>query len=201
MVRLLTAALVVALAAGSAQAGKFNKKLNVGDKTPTFSGLPGVDDKSYSLDDFKGKDVLVVTITCNHCPVAVAYEDRIVEFAKKYGDKIGFIAINVNNIPQDRLDKMKIRAKEKGFTFPYAYDESQKIGRQLGASVTPEFFVINKARKIVYMGAMDDNMNAAKVKKNYLEAAVDAVLKGETPTVQETQARGCSVKYERKSSQ
>src|SRR5258705_2306503 len=133
MSRLLTVALVVAVAAGSAQAGKFNKKLSVGDKTPVFSDLPGIDDKNHSLADCK-KDVIVVAITCNHCPVAVAYEDRIVDFANKYGKKIGFIAINVNNIPQDKLDKMKIRAKEKGFTFPCVYDESQRIARQPAAT-------------------------------------------------------------------
>jgi peroxiredoxin len=180
-----------------AVAGEFNKKLNIGDAAPGFKGLEATEGKTYSLDGFKDKDVLVVCITCNHCPVAVAYEDRIIDFARKYGpdSKVGFIAINVNNLEADKLPRMKERAKEKGFNFVYAYDPSQKIGRDLGASVTPEFFVFGKDRKVVYMGAMDDSQSNPKV--NYLEAAVEAALKGEMPKVKETRARGCSVKYEK----
>ncbi|GIW82716.1 MAG: thioredoxin family protein [Gemmatales bacterium] len=181
------------------QAGKFNKKLNIGDPAPVFVDLEATDGKKYSLDSFADKDVLVVCITCNHCPVAVAYEDRIIGFVSKYckpGGRIGFIAINVNNLEADRLPKMKERAKAKGFNFVYAYDPSQKIGRALGASVTPEFFVFNKDRKLVYMGAMDDSMNQPKV--NYLESAVKAALAGKTAAPAETRARGCSVKYEKK---
>jgi peroxiredoxin len=192
-------ALVVALAV-PASAGKFNKKVSVGDAAPTFSDLPGVDGKSYSTTDFKDKDILVVVVTCNHCPVAVAYEDRIIAFTKKYAtgsdSKVGLVAINVNNLEADKLPKMKERAKEKGFNFPYLYDEGQGIGRALGASVTPEFFVLNKERKIVYMGAMDDNQGNPKT--NYLSTAVDAALKGESVSTSETRARGCSVKYEKK---
>jgi peroxiredoxin len=191
-------ALVFALCA-PASAGKFNKKVSIGDAAPTFSELPGVDDKKHSLSDFKDKDVLVVVVTCNHCPVAVAYEDRIIALAKKYASgedsKVGVVAINVNNLEADKLPKMKERAKEKGFNFPYLHDESQAIGRALGASVTPEFFVLNKERKIVYMGAMDDNQG--KPKTDYVSAAIDATLKGETVQTTETRGRGCSVKYEK----
>jgi peroxiredoxin len=190
--------LVAALGlAGPAQAGKFNRKLNIGDAAPVWAGLPGVDGQSHSLADFKDKDVVVVVVTCNHCPVAVAYEDRIIDFAKKHAgpdSKVALVAINVNNLEADKLPKMKERAQEKGFNFPYLYDESQRVGRDYGASVTPEFFVLNKERKIVYMGAMDDNQNSPKV--NYLEPAVAAALKGEQPAQTETRARGCGVKYE-----
>jgi peroxiredoxin len=184
--------------AGPAFAGQFNKKLSIGDTAPDFSKLEGVDGKTYSLDTFQDKDVIVVCITCNHCPVAVAYEDRIISFAKKHAgpdSKVAFIAINVNNLDADKLPRMKERAKEKGFNFPYVYDPSQKVGRDLGASVTPEFFVYNKDRKLVYMGALDDSQSNPKV--NYLEPAVEAALKGETPKTQETRARGCGVKYQR----
>jgi len=201
MIRFATALLVAAgmALASPALAGEFNKKVSIGDAAPAFTSLEGVDGKMHSLADYKDKDVLVVVITCNHCPVAVAYEDRIIAFAKKYASdaksKVGLVAINVNNLDADKLPKMKERAKEKGFNFPYLYDASQKIGRELGASVTPEFFVLNKERKIVYMGAMDDNQNNPKV--NYLEPAVEATLKGETIKTKETRARGCSVKYEK----
>jgi peroxiredoxin len=200
----LAAALAVGLVlvGGGVQGqGKFNKKIKVGDSAPVFTGLPGVDGKSHSMSDYADKDVMVVVVTCNHCPVAVAYEDRIIDFTKKYasgpGSKVALVAINVNNNEADKLPKMIERAKEKGFNFPYLYDESQKIGRAYGATVTPEFYVLNKERKIVYTGSMDDSQNASKVKTNYLEGAVDATLKGQTPTVAETRAFGCGVQYQR----
>ncbi|MCS6852378.1 MAG: thioredoxin family protein [Gemmataceae bacterium] len=203
MFRLAAAALVAAglALATPVSAGEFNKKLNIGDPAPSWSNLPGVDGKNHSLSDLKDKDVVVVCITCNHCPVAVAYEDRIINFVKKHcgpESKVAFVAINVNNLEADRLPKMIERAKEKGFNFPYLHDESQRIGREFGATVTPEFFVLNKERKVVYMGAMDDSNDPSKVKVNYLEAAVEAALKGDKPSQAETKARGCSVKYEKK---
>jgi peroxiredoxin len=185
------------LSLGLAQAG--SEKLKLGDPAPNFTGLPGVDGKSHSLSDYKDKDVLVIAITCNHCPVAVAYEDRIIDFAKKYAgsaSKVAFVAINVNNLPADKLDKMKVRAEQKGFTFDYLYDATQKVGRALNATVTPEFYVFDKSRKLVYWGAMDNDNNASKANQNYLIAAVEATLKGSTPTTTKTRARGCSVKYE-----
>ena len=166
MTRFVTAAFAAAVFAASAVAAP----LKVGAPAPNFSGLESADGKSVSLADFKDKDVVVVCITCNHCPVAIAYQDRLIELAKKYGpdSKVGFIAINVNTTEEDRLPKMKERAKEKGFNFPYAYDPSQKIARDLGASVTPEFYVFDKERRLVYTGAMDDSMNAEKVTQHFL---------------------------------
>lgn len=193
MTRFAAALVVAVLAFAPAQAGKFNKVVSIGDKAPTFEELVGVDDEKHSLSDYT-KDVVVICITCNHCPVAVAYEDRMIDFVKKYGEQVDFVAINVNNLEADKLPKMKERAAEKGFNFPYLYDESQKIGSALGATVTPEFFVLNKDREIVYMGAMDDAQRNPT--EDHLSAAVEAVLKGETPELQETKARGCGVKYE-----
>jgi peroxiredoxin len=173
--------------------------LKLGAPAPNFTALPGVDGKNHSLSDYKNKDVLVIAITCNHCPVARAYEKRLVEFATKYAgpdSKVAFVAVNVNNIPEDKLDKMKVRAKQQGFTFPYLYDSSQKIARALSAKVTPEFYVFDKSRKLVYWGAMDDNNNAKSVKRTFLVSAVEAALKGETPATPKTAARGCTIKYE-----
>jgi peroxiredoxin len=184
-----------------ADGGQYNRRLSVGDQAPAWVGLPGTDGKSHSLADLHDKDVVVVVFTCNHCPVAVAYEDRIINFANKHAgpdSKVAVVAINVNNIDKDRMPKMKERAAEKGFPYPYLYDETQQIGRQYGASVTPEFFVLNKERKVVYMGAMDNNMNVAKATANYLEPAVEAALHGQTPAKAETRAMGCSMKYENK---
>jgi peroxiredoxin len=200
MSRFVTAAFAAAVLAVSAQAAP----IKIGSPAPKFSGLESAsgDAKSVSLADFKDKDVLVVCITCNHCPVAIKYQDRLIQFSKKYGpdSKVALIAINVNNMDEDKLDKMKERAKEKGFRFPYAYDPTQKIGRDLGASKTPEFFVFDKERRLVYTGAMDDDMDADKASKHYVVDAVEAALKGETPKVQTTAAVGCGIKYERKKS-
>ena len=203
MIRSLAAVLAVAglaLLVRPADAGKYNKKLKIGDVAPTWSGLPGVDGREHSLADLKDKDVVVLVITCNHCPVAQAYEGRIVSFAKKFAggpdSKAALVAINVNNLEADKLPRMKERAKQKGFTFAYLYDASQQVGRAYGASVTPEFFVLNKDRKVVYMGSMDNDQGNPTI--DYLSPAVEAALGGQAPKVAETRAFGCSVKYERR---
>ncbi len=180
------------------QAGKYNKVLNIGDSAPVWSDLPGVDGKKHALADFKDKDVVVVVFTCNSCPVAEGYEDRIVAFHKKYcgsGGKVGLAAINVNLIKEDLLPRMEERAKEKGFPFPYLFDGTQKIAKDYGAVYTPEFFVLNKDRKIAYMGAMDDRVMEKDAKENYLEAAITSVLKGEKVKLSETMGRGCMIRY------
>ena len=193
--------LIILTCANSSDAGgKFNKKIKIGDPVPIFANLPGVDGKTHSLIDLKGKEVVVLVVTCNHCPIATAYEDRLIDFTKKYAGPDGrtaLVAINVSHEEEDRFPQMVVRAKEKHFNFPYLYDESQKIGRASGATVTPEFFVLNKDRKVVYMGAMDDGVNPKNVTVNYLVPAVEAALKGTTPTVSETAARGCNIIYEK----
>ena len=203
MIRITVAIAVVFLLWGSTEPGshaqgKFNKKLKIGDPCPTFTDLPGTDGKTHSLADLKDKEVVVLALITNHCAIAISYESRIIDFVKKHAgpeSKVGFIAVNVNTLQIDRLPKMIERATEHGFNFPYLYDESQKIGVELGATVTPEFFVLNKDRQIVYMGAMDDNNIAKAAKTHYLEAAVAAALKGESPAVTETAPRGCVLKY------
>jgi peroxiredoxin len=182
-------------------AGEYNETLDIGDKAPVWADLPGVDGKKHALADLKEKEIVVLAFTCNSCPVAVAYEDRLIAFTKKYAGpsaKVAVVAVNVNTIPQDRLPKMKERARNKGYNFPYLYDETQKIARAYGASTTPEVFVLNSERKVVYMGAMDDKIKPADVKAKYLEAAVEAALRGGKPKVMETLPRGCLIRYARK---
>jgi peroxiredoxin len=187
----------LALLGGHAEAGKFNKVLSIDDSAPAWTNLEGVDGSKHSLSDLKNKDVVVLVITCNHCPVAQSYEQRIIDFTKKYADKkVGVVAVSCNNGADDRLPAMKVRAKAKGFNFPYLHDPSQKVGKAYGATVTPEFFVLNKERKVVYMGSLDNDLNIKKVKTKYLEEAVDAVLRGEKPARTETRPFGCSVKYD-----
>jgi peroxiredoxin len=192
-----TVALAVALCLVAGVNAK-NTKLHVGDPAPAWQNLPGIDGKTHSLSDLKDKDVVIVVFTCNHCPVAVAYQDRIIDFVRKYAgpeSKTALVAINVNNIAADTLPKMVERAQEKSFNFPYLYDETQQIGHAYGASVTPEFFVLDRDRKVMYMGAMDDNRHADRVTVNYLEPALQAALRGEKPTQAETKPVGCSIKY------
>lgn len=177
------------------------KPFKIGDPAPVWTNLPGIDGKKHSLADLKDKDVVVVVFTCNSCVIAEDYEARIFAFHKKHcgpDKKVALVAINVNVIPEDRLPKMKERAEAKGFTFPYLFDETQKIGREFDANVTPEFFVFGKDRKLVYKGAMDDRNSEKLAKINYLEPAVAAALKGERPAVNETLGRGCKIRYLRK---
>lgn len=197
---MLLTSLYIALIAMSpfAPQGKYNPVLKAGDAAPSWSELPGVDDETYSFADFEEQEVLVVAFTCNSCPYAVDYEDRMIELRKKYStEKLGIIAINVNKKAVDRLEAMKVRAEEKGFNFPYVFDESQQSAKDYGATYTPEFFVLNKERRIVYMGAFDDDTNADEVERNYVIEAIEAAFKGETPEVEETVAIGCRVQIER----
>jgi peroxiredoxin len=169
----------------------------IGDIAPDFKDLAGIDDAKHSLADYKDAELIVLAFTCNHCPVAKAYEDRLVALQRDYQPKgVQLVAVNVNNIPEDRLDAMKVRAKQKGFSFPYLYDATQKVGHDYGAKVTPHVFVLDKSRKIAYMGAIDDSGKADKVKEPYLRRALDALLDGKKPAEAVTRQFGCGIRYE-----
>lgn len=173
----------------------------VGDKAADFN-LKNVDGKMVSLSQFKKAKGFIVVFTCNHCPYAVAYEDRIIDLNKKFASK-GYpvIAINPNNPekePEDSYENMVKRAKEKKFTFPYLFDEGQKIYPQYGATRTPHVYVLSKKGNdliVSYIGAIDDNHEEPEnVKTKYVELAVNALLDGGTPEVTFTKAVGCTIK-------
>ncbi|MBE99653.1 thioredoxin family protein [Flavobacterium coralii] len=173
----------------------------VGDVATDFS-LKNIDGKKVSLKDMKDAKGYIVIFTCNHCPYAQAYEDRIIALDKKY-KKLGYpvVAINPNNPAKqkdDSFEKMQERAKEKKFTFPYLLDEGQKIYPQYGATKTPHVYILQKTTKgnvVKYIGAIDDNYeDASAVKVKYAEDAVNALLKGKEAPVKETKAIGCSIK-------
>lgn len=177
----------------------------IGDAATDFS-LPGIDGKNYSLAQYTDAKGFIVIFTCNHCPYAVAYEDRIVALDKKYAP-LGYpvIAINPNDPelqPEDNMEAMKVRAQEKGFTFPYLLDEGQQIYPQYGATKTPHVFILNKenGKNIVrYIGTIDDNYkDASDVSKKYVESAVDALLSGNPIEQTTTVAIGCTIKDKRK---
>jgi peroxiredoxin len=187
----------LALLSSVALAGKFNKTLSVGDAAPAWSGAVGTDGKPHGLADYKDAKLVVLTFTCNHCPVAQAYEDRLVALVKQYKDKgVRLVAVNCNRNKADDLEAMTKHAKEQGFNFDYVYDESQQIGRDYGSTVTPQVFVLDKDRKVAYMGAFDDSMDPAKVEHHYVRDAVDALLAGKKPEVTESRPFGCGIQYE-----
>ena len=173
----------------------------IGDTATDFK-LKNVDNKMVSLSDYKSAKGFIVIFTCNHCPFSIAYQDRIIALDQKYKAK-GYpvIAINPNNpaiSKGDDFEAMQQRAKEKGFTFPYLFDEGQKIYPQYGATRTPEVYLLNKENGkliVAYMGAIDNNsQDEAAVTEKYVENAVDALLAGKKPTVNTTKAIGCSIK-------
>jgi peroxiredoxin len=191
---------VSGLSGSRALAGKYNSGANIGDQAAAWTDLPGVDGKLHSLKDLDDRDVLVVVFTCNSCPYAVDYEERINQLAHKYeapNSRVGVVAINANKIEADQLPAMQKRAQERKFKFPYLYDESQQIAKAYGAVRTPEFFVLNKARRIVYMGAMDDNTKEAQVKIRYVEDAIAATLSDQPVALTETAPVGCAIRYTR----
>jgi peroxiredoxin len=172
--------------------------LTLGATAPTFD-LPGVDGGNHSLDDYADSDVLVLIQSCNHCPYVQAWEDRMIAIARDYADRgVRVVAISSNDAetyPEDSFEEMRRRAESRGFTFDYLYDEPQEIARALGSERTPEVFVFDRERKLVYHGAIDDSRDDRAVTQHYLRDALDALLAGEEPPVADTPAVGCSMKW------
>lgn len=172
----------------------------IGSVAPSFENLPGVDGKTYSLQDFSGANVLVVVFSCNHCPYVQAYEDRMIAFENEYGPRnVHLVAINSNetsNYPEDNFDEMVKRARGKRFNFPYLRDDDQRVAEAFGATHTPEFFVFDAERRLRYHGKMDDNyQNPSAVKRRYLKEAVDALLGSKAVVEPETHSIGCTIKW------
>ena len=176
--------------------------LGIGDKAPNFS-LPGVDGQTYSLDSFS-KEFLVVIWTCNHCPYAKAYEGRLIALAKEFGHMIDFVAINSNDAsryPDDSFEKMKERADEKDFPYPYLFDETQESAKAYGALVTPHVYVLDRDRKMVYQGGIDDAFrsgdynNEEQATAHYLKDALSDIGSGKEIRKKTSPVVGCSVKW------
>jgi len=173
--------------------------MKIGDPIISFN-LPGVDGKRHSLEEYRDKKVVVVMFSCNHCPYVKAYEGRFVIIQRHYVDKgVVIVAINPNDdsvFPGDSFENMVVRAKEKGFNFPYLRDEDQSVAKAYRAKRTPEIFVFDQKRVLRYHGRIDDNVwNPKGVKVHYLRDALDAILDGREVPVEETSPVGCTIKW------
>jgi thiol-disulfide isomerase/thioredoxin len=182
--------------------------LPLASAAPDFN-LPGVDGRNWALKDFAEAKVLVVVFTCNHCPTAQYYEERLKAIVTDYKSKgVALVAIMPNDPKSIRLDElawtdlsdsfaeMKIRAKDRGFNFPYLYDgDTEAVARAYGPVATPHVFVFDRARKLRYAGAIDDSERVEKVTKRYLREAIDGLLADKEPPVTQTKVVGCSTKW------
>lgn len=175
--------------------------LKPGDTAVKFS-LKNVDGSTVSLSDYSDQKGVIIVFTCNPCPFANAYEQRIIQLHERYADQ-GYpvVAINPNDAdvsPEDTFEKMKAKSSEKGYPFPYLKDETQEVYQAYGATRTPHIFLLeNKGGKfkVAYIGAIDDNaMDASSVLHKYLEKAISAVMSGDKPEPATTKAIGCAIK-------
>jgi len=175
---------------------KFNREVAVGDDAPVFEGLLGIDGQRHSLGDYHESPIVVVVFLRNLCPTTHQYEARLREFAKGCAtDKVQVVAISVSRNPAEGLDRLAIRAKDKDYQWPCLVDDSQFTGRQYGATVTPQFFVLNQDRKIAYMGAFDDDARGTSVKRHFVADAVRNLLAGKPVDPADTLAKGCEIEY------
>lgn len=182
--------------------------LALGASAPDFS-LPGVDGKKYSLKNFSDAKILVVIFTCNHCPSAQGYEERIKKLTADYKEKgVAVVAISPNDPLAVRLDELgytdlsdsfeegKIRAKDHKFNFQYLYDgDSQAVSKAYGPRATPHVFIFDQERKLRYQGGVDDSERLKRVKKHHVRNALDALLAGKPVEIKETPTFGCSIKW------
>jgi peroxiredoxin len=206
-IAILTAVLFLMPLAALA-APKYPQPLEIGSVAPPFD-LPGVDGKNHTLEEYADAQVLAMIFTCNHCPTAQAYEDRIEQLYADYQEKdVALVVISPNDPLALRLDElgytdvgdsledMKSRAEEKDFQFPYLYDgETQEMSRQYGPQSTPHAFVFDADRKLRYRGRIDDSEHIERVKSHDLRNAIDALLAGEEVPVETTRTTGCSTKW------
>jgi peroxiredoxin len=174
-------------------------KINIGDPARDFS-LPATDGATCSLADFQGKKALAVVFSCVHCPYVLAWEDRLIELGRQYRDKGLAMALVCSNdpvkYPADNFQSMSRHAIEKEFPFPFLHDETQAVARSFGAERTPEVFLFDEERKLVYQGAPDDNHeDPATVRVAYLRDAIEAVLADKPVPAARTSPVGCTIKW------
>lgn len=179
-----------------------SKMISLGTSAPDFS-LPDTNGNIVSLSDFEQTPALLVVFMCNHCPFVKHILKDFIELAKEYQEKgVAIVAINSNDVesfPEDNPEMMAQKAKEAGFTFPYLYDETQEVAKAYQATCTPDFFLYDKKRKLVYRGQMDDSRpgNNVPVTGSDLRAALEAVLEGEKVPAKQRPSMGCNIKWKK----
>lgn len=194
MRNVFTQVFIVVLLFSSVSEGK-RVKLEVGDDAPKWEKLAGVDGKPHSASEHKKAKAIAIVFTSTECPVANAYLQRLQKLHADYGKK-GFALIAVNPNKDENLKSMKLHAKKHIIEYQYLYDESQTTAKQFGAQATPEVFLLNREWKIVYKGAIDDDMKLqGKPTHRYLRTAIDAVLAGKTPKTPTSRPMGCRIRW------
>jgi peroxiredoxin len=172
--------------------------LALGELAPEFE-LPATDETTHGPTDGPGTAVTVVVFTCNHCPYALAWQDRIAQVARDYAERgVRVLAINPNDAeryPRDSFEAMKERVRREDWPMPYLRDESQQVARAYGAKTTPDVFVLDSERRLRYRGAPDADYENPAERANWLREALDAVLAGGEPPRAETRPVGCSIKW------
>ncbi len=192
----LVAAVLLGVMTAPAVAGKFNAVLKVGQKAPEWTGLLGVDGKRHSLADLKAARGVLLVFLSNRCPMTRSYESRLKALVSGYRKQgLAVVGVSIGQAPADRLAKMISRSALSKFNFPYCIDLTQELGRRYGATCTPHAFLLDSRRRVAYMGAIDDNVDPAKVEHHYLRDAIRSVLAGKQPEVVETLQKGCEIKY------
>ena len=171
--------------------------VKLGSVAPYFN-LPDTLGKNVSIEDFDS-EILIIVFTCNHCPYAKAVEDRLIKLGKEYKNDVDFVLISSNDsesYPEDSPKKMAERHTEKGYPFPYLYDETQEVAKAYSAVCTPDIFLYNEDRKLEYRGRIDDNwQNPEQVEREELKMAIEAVLNGKTIDFEQKPSMGCNIKW------
>jgi len=205
MIQIVITTLILSFAS-QGFAGQYNSILNIGDTLPAFNDLPSTSGDTLSSSDLD-EDILVLVSLANHCPWVKGMDKDLVALSHEFSDSnVRIIGLSMNHREDDRMPAMKQHANKVGYNFDYLYDESQDLGRALGATRTPEYFIFNKARELIYMGALYNS--PAKMSGNgsikhingeptehYVRDAIQATLAGSAVAVAETRAHGCTVKY------
>ena len=171
--------------------------LEIGDPAPGWHDLPGVDGRRHSLDELKEHKAVLVVFFANSCPDCELYRERINAIDRDYAKRgVALVLMSVSLADEDNLEAMTRHAREKKLPGDYLFDKSQQIGKRFGARITPEAFLLDNERRLVYRGAIDDHWKTSKVKRQHLRLALEQLLTRKMIDVPSTEAEGCHIEYE-----
>lgn len=173
---------------------KFNRALKLGGAAPGWDGLPEIHRGKLGLEDLRESPLLVLFFTRNNCPMSKKYAQRIQDLSRDFGNRgVLFVAVNTSRKPGEDLDAMREKHRQRDWKFPYLKDLDGKLAKAYGPTVTPQFFLLNRERRIVYMGALDDHPDPRKVQEHYLKWAIEQVLAGNQVEIPESLPLGCEI--------